>query len=124
MPHLNTTLRKALAPAFTVAGVLHFVKPEPFDGIVPRQLPGSQRFYTYASGVAELATAALLATPRTRTFGGLSAAALLAAVWPANMYMAWLWRSKPWYLQIVSIARVPLQIPMIRAAWGIYKAPA
>lgn len=46
---------------------------------------------------------------------------LLTAVWPANMYMAWLWRRKPWFLQFITIARVPLQVPMIRAAWGIYK---
>lgn len=118
--HMNR-LQKSLAPALATAGMLHFVRPKPFDGIVPPQLPGSQRFYTYASGVAELTTAALLAAPRTRKVGGLSAAVLLTAVWPANMYMAWLWRRKPWYLQFITIARVPLQVPMIRAAWGIYK---
>ena len=32
-------------------GVLHFVAPKPFDSIVPAELPGSPRFYTYASGV-------------------------------------------------------------------------
>ena len=31
------------------------------------------------------------------------------------------WGRKPWYLQLITIARVPLQVPMIRAAWGIYK---
>ena len=114
-------IQKALAPVIATAGVLHFVKPQPFDSIVPPQLPGSARSYTYASGVAELATAALLANKRTRKAGGFAAAALLVAVWPANMYMAWLWRNKPWYLQAISIGRVPLQIPLIRSAWGIYK---
>src|SRR5690242_3037660 len=37
-------------------GTLHFVAPKPFDGIIPAELPGSARFYTYASGVAELGT--------------------------------------------------------------------
>lgn len=115
------TIHKALAPALAGAGVLHFVKPDPFDSIVPPQLPGSQRFYTYASGVAELATAALLANKSTRATGGLAAAALLTAVWPANIYMAWQWRRKPWYLQLISIGRVPLQIPMIRGAWDIHE---
>ena len=41
-------------------GVLHFVAPKPFDSIIPEELPGSARFYTYASGVAELGTGALL----------------------------------------------------------------
>ena len=41
-------------------GVLHFAKPEHYDAIVPRALPGSARFYTYASGAAELGIAGLL----------------------------------------------------------------
>lgn len=115
------TIQKALAPVFAGAGVLHFAVPKPFDDIVPAQLPGSARTYTYASGVAELLTAALLANKKTRATGGLAAAVLLTAVWPANINMAWQWRAKPWYLQAITIGRVPLQIPLIRAAWGIYK---
>lgn len=118
------TMQKALIPVFGGAGVLHFVKPEPFDGIVPEQLPGSARTYTYVSGVAELATAALLANTKTRASGGAVAAALLLAVWPANFNMAWQWRNKPWYLQAGAIARLPMQIPMIRAGWDLYKQGA
>ena len=40
-------------------GTMHFVAPKPFDTIIPAELPGSPRFYTYASGVGELATGAL-----------------------------------------------------------------
>ena len=47
-------------------GALHFVAPKPFDTIVPAELPGTARFYTHASGVAEVATGALLLVPRTR----------------------------------------------------------
>ena len=49
------------ATVFGVAGVLHFAQPKPFDGLVPEGLPGSPRFYTYASGVAELALSAVIA---------------------------------------------------------------
>ena len=70
------------------SGVLHFVIPKPYDTIVPAELPGSQRFYTYASGVAELASGALLLSPHTRKFGALSAVALFLAVFPANVNMA------------------------------------
>ena len=66
------------------AGALHMVRPEHFDTIVPTALPGPARGYTYASGVAELAVAALLAVPRTRRLGGLAAAALFVAVFPAT----------------------------------------
>ena len=54
-----------------------FVAPKPFDTIIPAELPGSPRFYTYASGVAELATGALLLAPRTRKLGALAAVALV-----------------------------------------------
>ena len=50
--------KKHIAPVVTAGflgttGVLHFAKPEHYDAIVPRALPGSARFYTYASGAAE-----------------------------------------------------------------------
>lgn len=112
-------LEKLLVPLFAGAGVLHFVKPEPFDDIVPDALPGSARTYTYVSGVAELVAAGLLASPKTRRAGGTFAAALLAGVWPANFNMAWQWRDKSWPMQAVAIGRLPLQIPLIQAALRI-----
>lgn len=114
-------IEKLLVQMFAVAGVLHFAKPEPFDGIVPESLPGSARAYTYASGVAELTAAALLANKKTRPLGGKFAAALLTAVWPANFNMAWQWRNEPWQKQIISIGRLPLQIPLIKAALNLGK---
>ncbi len=109
-------VEKLLVPLFGGAGVLHFVKPEPFDGIVPDALPGKARTYTYVSGVAELTAAALLANPKTRAAGGTFAAALLAAVWPANFNMAWQWRDKSWPMKALAIGRLPLQVPLIQAA--------
>lgn len=102
-------------------GTLHFVAPKPFDSIIPAELPGSARFYTYASGVGELATGALLAVPRTRRLGALAAVALFIAVLPGNVNMVRLWWDKPWPMRIVAIARLPLQIPMITAALRVYR---
>ncbi|OBB33456.1 hypothetical protein A5792_09965 [Mycolicibacterium peregrinum] len=102
-------------------GTLHFVAPKPFDSIIPAELPGSARFYTYASGVGELATGALLAVPRTRRLGALAAVALFIAVFPGNVNMVRLWWDKPWPMRIVAIARLPLQIPMITAALRVYR---
>ena len=110
-----------LAAMLLGIGSLHFVAPEPFDSIVPAELPGSQRFYTYASGVAELATGALLLAPRTRKMGALSATALFLAVFPANINMVRLWREKPLLMRLGAIARLPLQIPMITSALKIYR---
>lgn len=103
-------------------GVLHFVAPKPFDSIVPVELPGSQRFYTYASGVAEVATGALVLAPRTRRLGALAAVALYIAVLPGNINMVRLWWGKPWPLRIGAMARVPLQIPMITSALKVRRS--
>ena len=116
---LDRAVKKSLVPLLAGAGALHFLKPASFDGIVPPQLPGSQRAYTYTSGAAELATAALLGNPATRQAGGFAAATLFTLVWPGNFYMAYLWRDKPWHRQIISLGRLPLQIPLIRAGIDI-----
>lgn len=76
-------------------GITHFVAPKPFDSIVPVELPGSQRFYTYASGAAEIGTGALLLAGSTRRFGALLAAVLFVAVFPGNLNMVRLWWDRP-----------------------------
>ncbi|MGZ8751136.1 MAG: DoxX family protein, partial [Pseudonocardia sp.] len=84
-------LSVALAALLTVTGVLHLVAPGPFDAIVPRSLPGGPRFWTLASGVAELGVAAAVSVPRTRRLGAAAAAGLFVAVFPANVKMARDW---------------------------------
>lgn len=106
-------------------GTLHFLTPKPFDAIVPAELPGSARFYTYASGVAELGTAGLLATPRTRRLGALAAVVLFVSVFPANVNMVRLWFQdprKPFVMRLAALARLPLQIPMVLQALRIYRS--
>jgi len=102
-------------------GVLHFVAPKPFDTIVPAELPGTARFYTLASGVGEVATGALLLAPRTRRFGALAAVALYLGVFPANVNSVRLFWNKGWPARIGTIARLPLQYPMIAGALKIYR---
>jgi uncharacterized membrane protein len=105
-----------LAVMFGVMGVLHFVKPEPFERIVPHQLPRKKEL-VYASGAAELACAAGLLHPRTRRVAGLTSAGLLAAVFPANVQMALdLNRKGSARAKAIGFARLPLQLPLIRAA--------
>jgi uncharacterized membrane protein len=105
-----------LAAMLIGTGTTHFLIPRPFDTIVPAELPGNPRAYTYVSGVAEVATGALLLAPPTRRFGALAAAALFAAVFPANVNMVRLWWDKPWPMRILALGRLPLQIPMITEA--------
>jgi uncharacterized membrane protein len=122
-PQQRATARIAyrLAALLLGSGVLHFVIPKPYDTIVPAELPGSQRFYTYASGVAELASGALLVSPRTRKLGALSAVAVFVGVFPANVNLVRLWRDKPLFMRLGAIARLPLQIPMITSALKVYR---
>ena len=103
-------------------GTLHFLAPKPFDSIIPEELPGSARFYTYASGVAELGTGALLLVPRTRKLGALAAVALFIGVFPGNLNHVRLWWDKPWPMRLAAIARLPLQIPMITQAIKVYRS--
>ena len=113
-----------LAALFASSGVIHFAKPEVYEAIVPKQLP-NKRELVYVSGAIELACAALLANPRTRRLGGLASAGLLVAVFPANVQMAVtaLQSSKsPGWYKAATIARLPLQYPMIRTALGAGKS--
>lgn len=107
----------ALAALLGGSGVLHFVVPKPYDSIVPRALPGRPRTWTQLSGAAELGIAAALVLPRTRRLGGLLAAGLLAAVFPANVQMAIDHRRRPLPLRLVAFGRLPLQLPLI--AWAL-----
>ena len=102
-------------------GVLHFAAPKPFDTIVPTELPGSPRAYTYGSGVAEIAVGGLLVAPKTRRVGALAAIALYLGVLPANVNMVRLWKDKPQPMRAAAVARLPLQIPMITQALKIYR---
>src|SRR5215207_6724089 len=103
----------ALATLLAVAGATHFATPRPYDAVIPRWLPGSPRTLTYASGAAELVTAALVAHPRTRRSGALGAAVLFAAVFPANVKMALDWRHRPPAQRARAYGRLPLQAPLI-----------
>ena len=105
-----------LAGALIGAGVTHFAVPAPFDSIVPPWIPGSARFWTYASGVAEVGVGTAVAVPSTRRLGGLVAAALFVAVFPANVQMAWDWRRKPWPYRVIAFGRLPMQVPMVAHA--------
>lgn len=109
----------AVAAAFAVSGVVHLVRPQVFEPIVPRVLPG-RRAIVLASGVAELLCAAGLALPATRRVAGPASAALLVAVFPANVQMAVDAVRGPRRDRtraVVTLARLPLQWPLVRWAW-------
>ncbi len=75
------------AALFLVSGIGHFRMTETFMRIVPPYFPDA-RLMVEISGVAELAGAVGLLVPVLRRAAGWGLAALLVAVFPANLYMA------------------------------------
>jgi uncharacterized membrane protein len=110
-----------LAGIFTVSGAVHLVKPDVFRPLMPSWVP-AHREVIVGSGVAELACAAGLVLPATRRPAGLASALLLAAVLPGNVKMALdaqRTRSTPY--KAVTVARLPMQLPLIRSALKAYR---
>ena len=108
---------KAVAGAFLISGTVHLVKPEVFEPLMPSWVP-AHRDVIIGSGVLELACAAGLALPRTRRAAGLASAALLVGVYPGNVKMAVdAMQGGNTALKAASLARLPLQLPLIRFAW-------
>lgn len=109
---------------FAVSGVIHLVRPATFEPIIPTPLRRWSRPLVLVSGVAELACATGLLHPRTRAAAGTASAALLLAVWPANAQMsidlARRARRRRDVASVaalaVSLARLPLQVPLIKAS--------
>ncbi len=86
-PSAKATSRGLLAGFFIGAGVMHFVAPEPYEKMTPGWVP-HPREVVYLSGVAEMAGGVMVLVPRLRRFAGIYLIALLAAVFPANVQMA------------------------------------
>jgi len=111
---------KFLAGMFATSGVLHFARSEPFEKIIPTPLQEYKKELVQISGVAELACPALLVTPPTRRLGGILSFGLLLGVWPANVQMsvsAFKSERAPSWYRIMTVLRLPLQIPMLRWAY-------
>ncbi len=90
--------------------------PQVFEPLVPPWLP-ARREIVLVSGVAELACAAGLLLPATRRTAALASAALLVAVFPGNLQMAWAARGRRPAYRAATLARLPLQVPLVRTAW-------
>ncbi|MEO9324868.1 hypothetical protein ABFT23_15345 [Nocardioides sp. C4-1] len=107
---------KILALGFLGSGVVHLVKPEVYEPIMPSWVP-SHREVILGSGVAEIALAAGLLARPTRRLAGWGSVALLLGVYPANLKMAAdAMQSDNTALKVAALGRLPAQWPMVRAA--------
>jgi uncharacterized membrane protein len=87
VPTARVIARIAAAVFFTAAGVMHFARPTPYLKIMPPFIP-APLMMVYFSGAAEIGGGIGLTADRLRRMAGWGLAALLIAVFPANIYMA------------------------------------
>lgn len=123
-PRTFRWLRLGLAALFILAGLNHFRAPEGYARIIPPFLP-APRTLVLVSGVFEVLGGLGLLWERTRVIAAWGLFALLIAVLPANIYMAWA------NVQLGSVtlprwvlwARVPLQLPLLAWAFTLTRGP-
>lgn len=116
---------RGLAALLAAAGALHLVVPAVYAPVVPRRL-GDPRPWVLWSGVAELACAAGLARATTRRGAGWASAALFVLVYPANLAMAVRAVRSPHASgrrRAVTLARLPLQVPLVWWALRVARDP-
>jgi uncharacterized membrane protein len=108
--------RWLLAAGMVLAGVMHFVRPDRYESIVPPYLPWPAALVAI-SGVCEVALGVLLVVPRTRRFAAWGLVALLVAVFPANVYLYQHQELLP-APPLLHLLRLPLQAVLI---WWAYQ---
>jgi uncharacterized membrane protein len=120
MTHARTIVRIGLALIMAGAGLLHFVNPRPYVEHLPAFLPLRGELIALTGAMELVLAAGLVGPPRWRRPAALALAAYLVLVFPANIYAA--------VSQVpidgvptgwVRWARLPLQLPLIAAAWWI-----
>ncbi len=113
--------RVALGGLFIFTGVLHFVRPEMYEAVMPPWIP-AHRELVLISGAAELAGGVGALVPGAERVSKWWLLILLTAIFPANVHMALnpedikdLRDFPEWLLW----ARLPLQLVL---AWWVVRA--
>ena len=81
---MGSVLAIGLAMFMFVTGVAHLTAPAYFRGLVPSWVPVPSAVVT-GTGLCNIAVAALLVAPATRTVGAWATAALITAYLPAHL---------------------------------------
>jgi uncharacterized membrane protein len=104
-----------MGPAYVIAGVNHFVHPDFYVSIMPPWIPWHHEL-VLVSGLAEIALGVLVVPRATRRLAGYGLAALLVAIFPANVQMLLDGHegTPTWALWL----RLPLQAVLI--AWALW----
>ncbi len=119
-----TTGRALLAAFFIVAGVMHFVLPDAYAGVMPSWL-GWHAELVAISGVCEVAGGIGVLLPRVRRAAGWGLILLSIAVLPANVQMLLdgVADSRPAWQIALLVLRLPLQAALIWWIWRVAVRP-
>lgn len=108
----------AAATVFIAAGLGHLLWPETYERIVPPALP-FPRLLVLLSGLAEITGGFGLLIPASRRPAGWGLIVLLAAVFPANIYMALRPEKFPQIPPAALWLRLPLQGVLMAWVWRV-----
>ncbi|MES2759355.1 MAG: DoxX family protein [Pseudomonadota bacterium] len=115
-----TAGRALLAAFFIAAGVMHFVLPDAYAGVMPAWL-GWHAELVAISGACEIAGGIGLLVPRLRRAAGWGLILLSLAVLPANVQMLLdgVGDGRPAWQIALLIVRLPLQAALIWWIWRV-----
>jgi uncharacterized membrane protein len=83
----SSLARRTVGPFFVFAGLMHFLRTESYEAIVPEYLP-AHRELVYVSGAAEMVGGVTAIAAHRRWIPRWWLLATLLAVYPANVHMA------------------------------------
>lgn len=114
--------RALLAAFFIIGGIMHFVLPDTYAGVMPPWLPWHAALVA-VSGVAEVAGGIGVLVTRLRRAAGWGLIVLSVAVLPANVQMLQdgLAAARPGWQIALLVIRLPLQAALI---WWIWRVAA
>lgn len=111
-----------MAILYIAAGIMHFIRPETYETIMPDYLPWHSALI-FLSGVFEIIAGLLLISERTKHIGAWMVIILLIGVFPANIQMSvnYYRHNLPGFW--LTILRLPFQFLLIWWAWIYTRKP-
>src|SRR5262245_6594604 len=113
-------MKYLFAAIFIFAGFNHFRDPGFYLRIMPPYLPWPSALHLIA-GFFEIVLGVMLLIPRFQRLAAWGLAALLLAVYPANIHMAVNWRLYPDLPMIFHWIRLPPPLVLIARGWCVTK---
>jgi uncharacterized membrane protein len=119
----RTALRWILAAFFIVAGLNHFRVPDLYVAMIPEWMPWP-RALNIVAGACEILGGVGVLVPRLRAAAGWGLAALLVAVFPANLHVALMGHMPGFGFSPLTLwLRLPFQAVLIAWVWWVADEP-